>query len=76
MVCLRCVKAVEGILNKMDAGIADIRLGEVLLTKPLSPEDTEQFRTELMQVGFELLDDSRSQVIVKIKSIIVDHIHY
>lgn len=76
MVCLRCVKAVEGILNKLDAGIADIRLGEVLLTKPLSPDDTEQLRSQLAQAGFELLDDSRSQLIVKIKSIIVDHIHY
>ncbi|WP_325388314.1 AraC family transcriptional regulator [Mucilaginibacter sp.] len=76
MVCLRCIKAVEGILKKLDASIADIRLGEVLLTQPLSPGATEQFRYQLSQAGFELLDDSRSQLIVKIKSIIVDHIHY
>lgn len=76
MVCLRCIKAVEGMLTELNAQIADVRLGEALLTRPLSSNATGQFRAQLAQAGFELLDDNRSQQIIKIKSIIIDHIHY
>ena len=30
----------------------------------------------LQQLGFELLDDNRKQLIEKIKSIVIEHIHY
>lgn len=63
-------------LVNLGAEVADVRLGEALLTKPLSLSATEQFRSQLAETGFELLDDNRSRQIVKIKSIIIDHIHY
>ena len=76
MVCLRCIKAVEGMLTELNAHVADVRLGEALLTQPLSLSAVEQFRSQLAQAGFELLDDNHSQQIIKIKSIVIDHIHY
>jgi len=76
MVCPRCVRAVEQILNNIAAKPVYIRLGEVLLQDPLSPEQLESIETPLKQLGFELLDDSLKQQIDKIKSIIITHIHY
>jgi len=36
----------------------------------------QHFQSELQPLGFELLDDTRKQQIDKIKSIVIDHIHY
>jgi len=36
----------------------------------------QHFQSELHPLGFELLDDTRKQQIDKIKSIVIDHIHY
>lgn len=63
-------------LTELNAHVADVRLGEALLTQPLSLSAVEQFRSQLAQAGFELLDDNHSQQIIKIKSIVIDHIHY
>ncbi len=76
MVCQRCIRAIEQSLANMNIEPLYVSLGEVILQSPLTPADLEQFESQLKQLGFELLDDNRSQQIVKIKSIIVDHIHY
>ena len=76
MVCPRCIKAVEMILQNVDARLVYIRLGEVLLEHPLSVMQLEAVKTQLQQLGFELLDDNLKQQIDRIKSIIIEHIHY
>jgi AraC family transcriptional regulator len=76
MVCQRCIRAVEQLLTHLNAEPLHVTLGEAILQNPLTPAELEQFKSQLKPLGFELLDDNRSQQIVKIKSIIVDHIHY
>ena len=76
MVCLRCVKAVEQLLQSMNAKVLYVQLGEVLLEDPLTSMQLQHFQSELNKLGFELLDDTRKQQIDKIKSIVIDHIHY
>ena len=76
MVCLRCVKAVEQLLQSMNAKVLYVQLGEVLLEDPLTSMQLQHFKSELNKLGFELLDDARKQQIDKIKSIVIDHIHY
>jgi AraC family transcriptional regulator len=76
MVCPRCVNAVEQILLSIGAKPIDVRLGEVLLQDPPSAEQLDSVKIQLLQLGFELLDDSLTQQIDKIKSIIIAHIHY
>jgi len=76
MVCMRCVKAVELLLENMNAEVIYVHLGEVVLKKQLAAEEVEQFKTGLKSAGFELLDDQRGRQIEKIKAIIIDHIHY
>ena len=76
MVCLRCVKAVEQLLQSLNAKVLYVQLGEVLLEDPLTSMQLQHFQSELNKLGFELLDDTRKQQIDKIKSIVIDHIHY
>jgi len=76
MVCPRCMKAVEQVLLGVEATPLDIQLGEVVLKEPLSPAQLELVSSQLQQLGFELLDDNRKQLIEKIKSIVIEHIHY
>lgn len=68
--------AVKQLLQSMDAEVLYISLGEVLLGNPLSSKQLEDLNAGLQKLGFELLDDIRKQQIDKIKSIVIDHIHY
>ena len=75
MVCPRCISAVGQLLQNIRAGVAYVQLGEVLLTKPLDEKQLAAFKSELEKIGFELLDDSRTRQIEKIKSIVIDRVH-
>ena len=76
MVCGRCKKAVEQVFNEVGVVPTDIQLGEILLQNPLSVVQLDLVKKRLTELGFELLDDNRKQMIEKIKSIIIEHIHY
>ena len=76
MVCPRCLTAVEKILNDMHIQPVYVQLGDVLLKEQLTEILLGQLSMKLEQVGFELLDDNRKQQIDKIKTIIIEHIHY
>jgi len=76
MVCLRCIKAVEQVLQTAGAQPVDVRLGEAMLQQPLTPKQKETISIQLKQLGFELLDDNLKQQIDKIKSVIIAHVHY
>ncbi len=75
MVCPRCISAVELTLNNMGIEPIDVILGEIKLANELTDVQQLELANKLNALGFELLDDSRKQLIVKIKSIIIDHIH-
>jgi AraC family transcriptional regulator len=76
MVCPRCVKAVEQIVTDAGGAPLHIQLGEIVLKEPLSMKQLESVGIQLKELGFELLDDNLQQQIDKIKSIIIEHIHY
>ena len=75
MVCPRCIQAVSDTLSTMAINPLDIRLGEVLLPKPLTVKQHKIFQQRLQSLGFELLDDQQQQLVAKIKSIVIHHIH-
>lgn len=76
MVCNRCIAAVSTALDKHEIAYQSISLGEVLLDRPLLPEQKRLLSAELESVGFALLDDSRSKQIAEMKTLIINHIHY
>ncbi len=76
MVCDRCIMAVRQLLQRMGIAPQSVELGVVRLAEELSKEQLEMLQIDLLQLGFELLDDKRQQTIDRIKTLIVDLVHY
>jgi YesN/AraC family two-component response regulator len=51
-------------------------LGEVETVKPIVDDDLEKLKKTLVGYGFELIDDTKSRMIEKIKNIIVQSVHH
>jgi YesN/AraC family two-component response regulator len=55
---------------------ASIELGEVDVDEQLTKHQLQQLNIALKQVGFEIIDDHKSQIIEKIKNTIVTLVHH
>ncbi len=76
MVCHRCVMAVEGELNKLDLNPVSVILGEAVIETEPDPATLEVLRRNLQSIGFELIDDKKSQLVEQIKTEIINYVHY
>ena len=77
MVCHRCKMVVKAELNRLNLHPIDINLGEVLIEeKELTKAQLNELSMALKDVGFELIDDRRSRIIERIKTFIIDNVHY
>lgn len=76
MVCIRCKMVVRDELKNL--GFATVReeLGEAEVDEELTQEQLLQVKAALLRSGLELMDDKKSILIQKIKSIIVELVHY
>lgn len=75
MVCERCKMVVNTILQKQDIDVVRIELGEVTLLTKLSEEKKHILAQDLLEYGFELIDDKNSRLIQQIKSLIIELVH-
>lgn len=71
MVCPRCVMAVKTVMGKVGLEYSNVELGEVELVREPDAEQIAEFKMLLEEMGFELLDDARKQVIEKVKSFLI-----
>ncbi len=76
MVCNRCILVVRQELEKLHIDARAVTLGEVALSRELSKEQMQQLTGNLTSLGFELLDNSKQQLIEKIKNIIIKQVHH
>lgn len=76
MVCNRCKMAVIALLEKSSLHPLKVELGEVEIKEQLTPASLRQLETALQSLGFEIIDDRKSQMIEKIKNNIVELIHH
>lgn len=76
MVCARCIHAVEKLFLRMHIQPMHVQLGEVVLQETLTAAQNEQLARQLQEMGFELLDDTRKQLIDRIKTIVIEQIHH
>jgi AraC-like DNA-binding protein len=76
MVCIRCKLVVESELEKMGFHLTGITLGEVKIKENISAAQREELKRYLMKSGFELLDLQKSREIEKIKSCVIELVHY
>ena len=72
MVCNRCILVVKKELEQLGFELQDVKLGEVQFLKPLDSSEKLLISSHLQQFGFELLDDKNSQIIEKIKALLID----
>jgi AraC-like DNA-binding protein len=76
MVCPRCIATVGDVLTQFNIAYEQIKLGEVVLNRALSADEKTRFKSALEQHGFQLLEDQKSQLIARIKAIVVNQVHY
>jgi AraC-like DNA-binding protein len=76
MVCIRCKMVVKAELTKAGIPYAAVELGEVEVLETISEDQREQFRAALLKSGLELMDDKKSVLIQKIKTVIIELVHY
>jgi AraC-like DNA-binding protein len=76
MVSIRCKMVVRSELEKLGLHIKSIDLGEVEINDNVTLVQRELLKNNLLQSGLELMDDKKAILIEKIKSLIIEMIHF
>lgn len=75
MVCSRCKMVVKSELVKLRLQLLSVDLGEVETIEQITAEQKIEISEHLKGFGFELIDDKKSRVIDKIKTLIIELVH-
>ena len=76
MVCTRCQTVVKSELQKLGLHYSYVDLGEAEILEDLTLELQSQLNNALKKSGLELMDDKKSILVEKIKTTIIELIHY
>ena len=76
MVSLRCKMMVKEELKKLGLHYVIVDLGMIEIREDLSKEQRLHLKENLLRSGLELLDDKRSILVERIKSVIIDMVHH
>jgi AraC-like DNA-binding protein len=75
MVCNRCIMVVQSELQKLGYYPYSVTLGEVILEQELSDNEKKLLDDKLQSLGFAIIDDKKSQLIERIKNLIIELVH-
>jgi AraC-like DNA-binding protein len=76
MVSMRCKMVVKEELNKLGLHFIVVDMGVVDSMEDISTEQRDQIRIALHKSGLELMDDKKAVLIEKIKTVIIEMVHY
>ena len=76
MVSIRCKMLVKAELEKLGIHYRKVELGEAEIEENISPEKWNELNAALKKSGIELMDDKKSILIEKIKTVIIELVHY
>lgn len=76
MVSIRCKMVVKEELSKLGLHYVILDLGTVEVMDDLTLDQRHKLKTALLKSGLELMDDKKAVLIEKIKSIIIEMVHY
>ena len=76
MVCIRCQMVVKAELEKLGLHYVDVKIGEADIIDNIQPEQLQQLNKALKKSGLLLMDDKKSILVEKIKSVIIELVHY
>lgn len=74
MVCRHCIEAVANVLNALNLNCEQVELGRAVVSGNVSPEQMAQVALELNRNGFELISDEETQLVERIKHLVLHHI--
>jgi AraC-like DNA-binding protein len=75
MISTRCKIFVKNVLKAMGLHFVILELGEVDIMENITTTQREHLRTELQDVGLELMEDKRAILLEKIKCTIINVVH-
>jgi AraC-like DNA-binding protein len=67
---------VKSELEKLELHYAAVELGEVEVMEDMSSDQLDRLRVALQKTGLQLMDDKRSILVEKIKTSIIELVHY
>jgi AraC-like DNA-binding protein len=76
MVSTRCKMIVKEELKSIGLHFIVVDLGEVEIMENITPEQREQLKNALLSCGLELMEDKKAILIEKVKSVVVEMVHY
>ncbi len=76
MVSNRCKMLVKEELKRLNLHFILVDLGEVEIMEELSPESRQELSEALAESGLELMEDKKSIIIEKIKTVIINMVHH
>ncbi len=76
MVCIRCQMVVKAELEKLGLRYIYVNIGETEIIDQISQVQMEQLDIALKKSGLLLMDNKKSILVEKIKSVIIELVHY
>jgi YesN/AraC family two-component response regulator len=76
MVCIRCQMVVKSELEKLGLHYTNVKLGEADIIESLLPDQLAQLDKRFRKSGLLLMDDKKSILVERIKSAIIELVHY
>jgi len=76
MVCIRCQMVVKAELEKIGLQYTYVKIGEADIIGDVQPGQLKQLGAALKKSGLLLMDDKKSVLVEKIKSAIIELVHY
>lgn len=76
MVCIRCQMVVKSELEKLGLHYVDVKIGEAKIIGTVPEEKLEELDVALRKSGLELMGDKKSILVEKIKTAIIELVHY
>jgi AraC-like DNA-binding protein len=67
---------VKAELEKLGLQYVYVKIGEADIIEDIQPQQLEQLKTELKKAGLVLMDNKKSVLVEKIKSAIIELVHY
>jgi len=76
MVSIRCKMAVKAVLDKFGLQYELVELGKVEVQENITDGQIEELKIAFSEIGLELMEDKMDILISKIKTIIIELVHY
>ena len=76
MVCIRCKMLVKAEIEAQGLQYESVEIGEAVITDPVLPAQLSALNSVLKKAGLEIMDEGKSQLVERIKAVVVELIHY